>query len=371
MKFLWRTASIALTFCLTTSVVWQPESVLAAQRASGEETPHRVRSEKSGSATRSRSPHKSRNKASQKPSRKNLKFHRAPTSRPTSLGFDGAVHGSSFPKRSDLTIGDDATVSTLRRLFDDNSVCAKVDANDCSPSAPPHKSASLGFDVAIHGFSFPNWSDLGSGDDATVSTLRRLFDDNSVCAKVDANGCLPHETATVFLSRLNTELTKGHCEGIALAAYHYFSSGRQAVSTLTVADVVDDINYFALTQVLPNAAKQTRESRMLDLSLIADRVFENLQRGGGMTIGLHENTRAHTVLPIAIDIDGDTATISVYDSNTPGRPQSMTLDLSTNEWTYTSYSTDGAILDRWSGTRNLSTVDLAARAPVSTSAFRQ
>lgn len=317
MKSAWRSVLVALGLLLAPSVVWQSEPALAAlptiQRGAAEGTRGQVSSDKARKERRAKSPRR---------------IQSAPT------------------KRTPRTASRPAAQQTVR-------------------------SATLGFDVANHGFSFPNWSDLGPGDDATISTLRRLFDDSSVCATVDVSGCSPYETATMFLNRLNSELTKGHCEGMALAAYHYFSSGRTGVSTLAVTDVIEDINYLALTQVLPNAVKQTRESRALDLAVIADRIFENLQRGGGMTIGLHESTRAHTVLPIAIEINSDSATISVYDSNTPGRPQSLILNLSTNEWSYTSNSTDGAVVDRWSGTRNLSTVELAARTSVSTSAFRQ
>ena len=347
MKSAWRSVLVALGLLLAPSVVWQSEPALAAlptiQRGAAEGTRGQVSSDKARKERRAKSPRRIQSAPTKRTPRTASRPAAQPTVRSATLGFDVANHGFSFPNWSDPR----------------------------SAAQPTVRSATLGFDVANHGFSFPNWSDLGPGDDATISTLRRLFDDSSVCATVDVSGCSPYETATMFLNRLNSELTKGHCEGMALAAYHYFSSGRTGVSTLAVTDVIEDINYLALTQVLPNAVKQTRESRALDLTVIADRIFENLQRGGGMTIGLHESTRAHTVLPIAIEINSDSATISVYDSNTPGRPQSLILNLSTNEWSYTSNSTDGAVVDRWSGTRNLSTVELAARTSVSTSAFRQ
>ncbi len=245
----------------------------------------------------------------------------------------------------------------------------KVARRTAAPSTPV-RSASISFDVAANGFSFANWSDLGPSDDATLATLRRLFDDSSVCATVDEGTCTPFAAATTFLARLNVELTKGHCEGLTLAAYSYFAASRTGVSGLSIDEVLADVNYFASTQVLPNAARQTRTSRAEDLAVIAERLLADLTRGGGATLGLHEETRAHTVLPIGIQIVGSRATITVYDSNTPGRAQVVNLDLSANTWTYTPTSADGTVTDSWSGTKNLSVVDLAARASVSTAALR-
>jgi hypothetical protein len=233
------------------------------------------------------------------------------------------------------------------------------------------RAASIAFDVGRNGFSFANWSDLGPQDDATVMTMRRLFDDSSVCAVVEEfGGCTPFSAATTFLDRLNLELTKGRCEGLAVTAYRYFTLGRSDVTSLDIAQVVDEVNYWSATQVLPAAARQTTHSRTMSLDTIAKTIYDDLLRGGGMTLGLHESSRAHTVLPIGIEIDRTSARVTVYETNTPGRPQIIDLDLITNSWTYEPLGPDGTIVDRWSGTRNLSVLGQDARRSISIDAFR-
>lgn len=238
--------------------------------------------------------------------------------------------------------------------------------------APPGvRSASIGFDVSRNGFSFSNWSDIGPHDDANISTLRRLFDDESVCQVVDVDGkCIPFETTTTFLARLNSQLLNGRCEGLAVTAFQLFSLGRTDASSIDQLSVIDDVNYWASTQILPEARRQTDATRVSSVTTIAESILVNLRNGGGMTLGLHEADRAHTLLPISIEIQESLALIGVYETNTPGIPQTVRLNLTNDSWSYEPVGSNGSVVDRWSGIRNLSTLAPSARRSISVNAFR-
>lgn len=236
---------------------------------------------------------------------------------------------------------------------------------------PANRSATLGFDVTLHGFRFANWADLGIIDDVDLETLRRLFDDASICESVVDGKCQALPTIDAFVTRLNSKLSEGRCEGLALAAYHYFRNGRSGIDNLVVPEVVADINYWSSTQILTAAQAAAKTTREWSLRMIAEQILKDIESGGGATLGIYDVTRAHALLPIAIQIDAHTATITVYETNTPQLQQVIRLNFASDVWVYEVQDHNGLVIDNWSGTKNLSIVGLNTRSAVSTNYFKR
>lgn len=231
---------------------------------------------------------------------------------------------------------------------------------------------SIGFQPELHGFAFANWSASTSDDDANLATARRLFGDASVCATVEAGTCSAFERVTPFLERLNAELDKGRCEGMVLLAFERFRSGSAGSSSLAKNDVVPELNYWSATQILPEARNRARDSRGWDLERLVAEIRADLQHGGGSVLGLYENDKAHSVLPVSIGIVDGLARVGLYDPNHPLVAQTLVIDLVARSWSYTSVYTDGSAATSWSGSAvgGLSFVPFVARGSTPVDYFK-
>lgn len=240
--------------------------------------------------------------------------------------------------------------------------------------APPTtpRQVSIGFRVDLHGFSFANWTNTDPGDDAGPPTLRRLFGDASVCAAVIDNTCQPFERVPLFLERLNAELDKGRCEGMVLLAFERFRSGATDTPTLALHAVIQDLNYWSTTQILPRARERARESRGWDVTRIVAELGDDLQRGGGSILGLFDNDMAHSVLPLSLDVHDGVAKVGLYDPNHPLVPQTLIINLAERSWWYDSLNADGSVAMKWAGpaTGGLSLVPISLRGSAETNYFK-
>lgn len=241
-----------------------------------------------------------------------------------------------------------------------------------TPQAAPSLRADIGFIPDVHGFSFANWSASTESDDANLAIARRLFGDSSVCAQMDDLNCIPYAGVDAFLERLNTELDKGRCEGLVLLAFQRMREGSTGTQALTTDEVIDDLNYWSATQILPAAKSRARESRGWDVARIVAAIHDDLMRGGGAVLGLYTGGYAHSVLPISIEIAKTSANIRLYDPNYPLVSQKMVVDLASGAWSYTPVDTRGNASAAWAGsaTGGLSLVPLSTRAPVEVANFK-
>lgn len=246
---------------------------------------------------------------------------------------------------------------------------AKPEAN---PSPALSLAVSIGFQPDVHGFTFSNWSAATASDDADIVTARRLFGDASVCADISDGACRAYDRVVPFLERLNAELDKGRCEGIVLLAFERFRVGSSASTSVTRDDVVQELNYWSATQVLPGARERTRESRSWDVQRIVTETYDDLRRGGGSVLGLYQNDVAHSVLPVSLEVVDGVAKIGVYDPNHPLSVQTVVINLNGGSWSYTSLHSDGSPAMTWSGSAigGLSLVPLAARTSTEVDYFR-
>lgn len=252
------------------------------------------------------------------------------------------------------------------------TVRASTSAIPASPeTVDPHLVASIPFDPAIHGFAFANWGDVGPVDDVNVAVVRRLFGDPSVCRTTTADTCVPFASVIPFMARLDLELSKGRCEGMVVAAFARYRASLPGVDTVALTDVVDEINFWSATQILPGARLATMTTRALPLPDLVSKLIDGLRSGGGDVLGLSANGAAHSVLPIAVRVDGAAVSISVYDSNHPRTTQHVDIDLAHATWTYRPTDASGVVAYEWAGSSgSLSVVPFDSRTPQPIDHFR-
>lgn len=228
--------------------------------------------------------------------------------------------------------------------------------------------ASIAFDPARHGFSFVNWAGSQGDDLATVSTLRRLFGDESVCKELVEEVCVVHDKVPYFVERLNAEIAKGRCEGLAALALQRFLLGLDDTASLAQSEVASDLAYWASTQILPTVRAATSRSRRSSLPEVTQYIFETLRAGEVVTLGLHGSFGDHTVVPYSVTTQRSGVVINVYDPNTPLRTSVLTVDFATSTWSYAAGESNRNSV--WSGTAGgLSVVPFSARFPQPISVF--
>lgn len=235
----------------------------------------------------------------------------------------------------------------------------------------PHLVASIPFDPAVHGFGFANWGDIGPDDDVSLSVVRRLFGDPSVCRPTQVDTCVPYVSVGTFMARLDLELSKGRCEGMVVAAFARYRASVSGSDTVAWFDVIEDINFWSATQILPSARLAAMTTATLPLADLVAQIIGGLRSGGGDVLGLSTNGLAHSVLPIAVRVDGSSVSVDVYDSNHPRTTQHVDIDLVNSTWTYHPIDASGNVTFEWTGTTgSLSLVPFASRAPQPIDHFR-
>jgi hypothetical protein len=283
----------------------------------------------------------------------------------------GSSLPQSAPERLPSTVAASDTTESFSATSPNSQPAVTQTSSEVAIQSAPFV-VSINFQPELHGFAFANWSASTSDDDADLATARRLFGDASVCATVEAGTCSAFERVTPFLERLNAELDKGRCEGMVLLAFERFRSGSPGSSSLAKNDVVPELNYWSATQILPEARNRARDSRGWDLERLVAEIRADLQHGGGSVLGLYENDKAHSVLPVSISFVDGLARVGLYDPNHPLVGQTLVIDLVAHSWSYTSVNTDGSAATSWSGSAvgGLSFVPFVARGSTPVDYFK-
>ena len=235
---------------------------------------------------------------------------------------------------------------------------------DCEGQDPATCSYD-GFDPAIDGFSFPNWSTTGELD---ATGMVALFGEDEVCAKSTNSGCVLYPAARKWAEQMNEAMAGGHCEGMAVMAARLFSGDADiadldpdAESTYDLQfedpDVIGAIDMWWTTQMLAPVQAAYSAFQQYQPSEIAVELAAGLQRGDGYTMGIYSDAGAHAITPFAVTVeDGDLA-VSVYDNNFPGTVQRIMIDPVAERWSYAMGSTNpDAPTDGWEG--GLGTIEL-------------
>jgi len=200
---------------------------------------------------------------------------------------------------------------------------------------------STGFTVASDGFSFANWRGEGNLDTDSMITL---FGRSDVCAEGSGGECELLPAAQQWLTQANSSVRPGRCEGFAVLSQSLFD-GVYALSELDGTaqvtadlrrentDVVRTLDTLWATQLIPEVQQAAASTRSLSPRSIAQIVADAIADDERVTIGMYgEDGTGHTVTPVEVTQNDSTVTISIYDNNYPGAPQSITI--SGDEWTY-------------------------------------
>ena len=229
-----------------------------------------------------------------------------------------------------------------------------------------------GFDPAVHGFNFPNWSQKGELD---ATGMVALFGAKAVCAKKTATGCVLYPAAREWAEQVNEAMAGGHCEGMAVMAARLFrgdalladldpNAGSTFELTFDDPDVRQAIDLWWTTQMLAPVQEAYTSFHSYRPSEIAAELAVGLQTGKGYTMGIYGPQGGHGITPFAVTQDGDRIAISVYDNNFPGTVQRIYIDPVTERWSYAMGSTNpDAPTDGWEGgTGTIELTPMASRA---------
>ena len=171
-----------------------------------------------------------------------------------------------------------------------------------------------------------------------------LFGRSDVCAEGSGEECELLPAAQQWLTQANSSLSSGRCEGFAVLSQSLFD-GVYALSELDGTaevtadlrrentDVVRTLDTLWATQLIPEVQQAAASTRSLSPRSIARIVADAIADDERVTIGMYgEDGTGHTVTPVEVTQNDSTVTISIYDNNYPGAPQSITI--SGDEWSY-------------------------------------
>lgn len=227
------------------------------------------------------------------------------------------------------------------------------------------------FNPASHGFTFANWRGEPISQEMSISLLIQLFGQKSVCQEiVEEHRCVPFAKAAQFSEQLAFSITNGRCEGMTVLASNLFARGETAAS-FSQSDVDSEILYWWASQILPSVIEASRKTRLLDPVELLPFIVNGISQGASSTLGLYFRGQGHTLLPFRSHQVGDLVIIDVYDSNTPGITQQLSINTVKRSWTYQTKNTNGEINLVWNGkgAGTLDVIPLSVRQPQATNFF--
>ncbi len=223
--------------------------------------------------------------------------------------------------------------------------CLATPHASISGIATPYTCVDSGLRPDPDGFVFANWGGLSPGEEIDTEEMIRLFGSKSVCINRHRATCTPNRAARNWADQTNAALANGRCEGMSVEAARIFIEPGELraidpkalrVAELTRADaqVVDNINYWWATQLMPEVAAAAMATRGLQPSQILHDVTVGLQEGASYTMGLYSQQSGHAVTPFAVTFQEPFYSIWVYDSNNPGVPGRIQVQTDRQIWLY-------------------------------------
>lgn len=242
---------------------------------------------------------------------------------------------------------------------------ASSDATSITPSAPGDVIYDFGFTPEENGFSFENYGDEIPATNLTADELRRMFGDE-VCADINGDECILTPPAAQWMEELNTDMSGGHCEGMAVLSLVMYTGqvspsefGGKTASELDITDkaLQREIAYWWATQAVDPTASSIISGTPME---ILDLVEKMDVKGETYTIGIYnENGDGHAITPFGVEDKGDGLyAILVYDNNYPGETRELFIDSRDNSWTYETAINPAVETDVWSGNADTQTLDL-------------
>ena len=212
------------------------------------------------------------------------------------------------------------------------------------------------------GFSFENWGGPVAQDAVTVTTAIAIFGEAAVCAQMSAAGCVPFPAVQHWIDGTNLQIQGGRCEGMAVLSQRIHDGGDSAAqlqaAALRTADlkketlpVAASISRWWVSQTFESVIAATSRTWELEPSEVVNDLVDAIANDEGATIGIYANGAGHAVTPIAVTRSEDgTYSISVYDNNYPGEVTAISVDPTTETWTYdVGAENSGAVASAWTG----------------------
>jgi hypothetical protein len=238
--------------------------------------------------------------------------------------------------------------------------CAEV------PSAELAVSGALCSDTGLRpvdgGFSFENWGGPVKEDAVTVTTAIAIFGEDAVCAQKTDAGCIPFPAVQHWIDGSNSQIAGGRCEGMAVLSQRIHDGGddpsqlqEQAARTADLKketlQVAASISRWWVSQGFEPVIQATNRVWELEPSEVVAEIDSAIKADAGATIGIYDEGMGHAVTPIAVTIaEDDTYAISVYDNNYPGEVTVLSVDPTTETWTYdVGAANSGTAASTWSG----------------------
>lgn len=229
-------------------------------------------------------------------------------------------------------------------------------AGESAELGPGNLCADGGFRISQNDFAFPNWSGVeGATDTPDARLMVKLFGTEAVCASGDtAETCQLNPSAQATLDQWVEALDGGHCEGMATLSMRYFLGLQKPADTESGATVAaalkrpemsldQEITLWWSTQFMPEVRAAAAASREKMPSDLVSQLITGLRDGTGYTLGIYADGYGHAVTPFAVTKDQSTFRIHIYDNNFPGVKKYISVDTTTERWSYTdgTENTDG------------------------------
>ena len=223
--------------------------------------------------------------------------------------------------------------------------------------------ADSGMRPTTDGFSFENWGGPVAEDAVTLNTAAALYGVESVCAEVQEDACTPLPGAQQWVEEMNASMEGGRCEGMAVLSQRFavglntpgeYQEGATVVADLQreTSSVGVDISRWWVTQGLSTVAEFNYAAQQLAPTQIAQDMVMAIRDQAGVTFGFYFDGQGHAVTPIAIALRADgVLEVLNYDNNYPGQITTVTIDPSTETWSYDMAATNAGVdANIWSGT---------------------
>ncbi len=251
------------------------------------------------------------------------------------------------------------------------------------PTVPPAEipaadngQVSSGFEPKTDGFGFYNYGNDIPATNLTPAEVHRMFGDK-VCASLAGGKCTLSPTAQQWMEQINSYMSGGHCEGMAvLSALMYYSQikpddfGGKTPFDLKIEDnkpLQEEIAYWWTTQATyPGSTIRVSDSP----SAVLDTLIENFANGKKASewwvMGFYkpDGSAGHAVTPIGVEDKGNGLyNILIYDNNFPGETRVVEVDRNKDTWQYEGSPNPEVESFLYTGNAELKNLELVALTP--------
>jgi hypothetical protein len=235
--------------------------------------------------------------------------------------------------------------------------------------------SDLGFRPDANGFSFENYGDQGE-ENMSANDVWRMFGD-AACSRIEDGECTLTPPGQQWLEQVNSAMSGGHCEGMAVLSNLFYTGylqakdfGADTVPELELADNIPlqrEIAYWWATQsTYPARDGIVQQTPSGVLNTLMTSLAAGPEGGDQYAIGFYKRdfSGGHAVTPYAVEDRGDGIyAIMIYDNNYPGEAREITVDTNSDTWSYVGSTNPAEEADEYEGDAESMTLELAAIAP--------